>query len=229
MENLPINAVDIIIIAVLIISGLFAFVRGFVHEVLAVASWIGAAIATLFAFPHVQPISREFITVPLLADVAAGVAIFLVVLIVLSLITRYLSHKVQDSGLGALDRSLGVLFGIVRGAVLVCIAWIGFSWAFPDRDEWPDWIKEARSQELVEAGADWMVSLVPEDLKTKADDAVGKATDEASDTLGDLINPLPKNDASEEDPGYNDDDRGQLQQLLEDSSGDGTQTGDTAQ
>ncbi|MEQ9608473.1 MAG: CvpA family protein, partial [Kiloniellaceae bacterium] len=53
MDSLPINLADLIVIIVLVVSGIFAFVRGFVHEVLAVASWVGAAFVTLYAFPVV--------------------------------------------------------------------------------------------------------------------------------------------------------------------------------
>ena len=52
----------------------------------------------------------------MLADIAAGVAIFLVVLVALSLVTRMLSKRVKDSSLGPLDSSLGLLFGFARGA-----------------------------------------------------------------------------------------------------------------
>src|SRR3546814_1784911 len=55
MDSLPINLADLIVIVVLLVSGVFAFVRGFVHEVLAIASWVGAAFVTLYAYPLVQP------------------------------------------------------------------------------------------------------------------------------------------------------------------------------
>ncbi len=77
MDAPPINVTDGVIALVILGSGLFAFFRGFVHELLAVISWIGAGLATLYGFPYLQPRVRELITVPLIADMTAGVVIFL--------------------------------------------------------------------------------------------------------------------------------------------------------
>jgi len=73
----PINLTDIAVALVILFSGLFALFRGFVHEILSVASWVGAAAATLVAFPFAQPEVRKVIAIPLVADLAAGIAIFL--------------------------------------------------------------------------------------------------------------------------------------------------------
>ena len=152
MEAPPINVTDVVIALVILSSGLFAFFRGFVHELLAVISWIGAALATLYGFPYLQPHVRELITVPLIADMTAGVAIFLVVLIALSILTRILSHRIRTSALGPLDRALGLVFGFLRGAALVCIAWLIFAWLLP-REDYPEWITEAKLRPLVERGS----------------------------------------------------------------------------
>ena len=122
MAELPFTFLDIAIGVVLLISGLLAFVRGFVHEVLAVGAWIGAIVVAVFGFPYHRPYARDLIPHELVADAAAGAAIFVVALVVLSLLTRALSDRVKDSALNALDRSLGFVFGLLRGAVLVCLA-----------------------------------------------------------------------------------------------------------
>ncbi len=145
-----------VIALVILSSGLFAFFRGFVHELLAVISWIGAGLATLYGFPYLQPRVRELITVPLIADMTAGVAIFLIALIMLSILTRILSRRVRASALGPLDRSLGLVFGFLRGAVLVCVAWL-----LP-REDHPEWITEAKLRPLVARGSVLLVGLLPE-------------------------------------------------------------------
>ena len=163
MDGFPINVTDLAILAVVLISGLFAFVRGFVHELLSIGAWIGAALVTLFFLPLLLPFAREIISIQIAADIAAGVALFLVVLIGLSIITHWLARQVRESSLGALDRSLGLVFGLARGALIVCIAWIALLWAMPPRDH-PSWITEARARPLVEQGADLLVSVLPEGL-----------------------------------------------------------------
>ena len=82
-------------------------------------AWVGAAIATLYLFEFAQPVARTYIEVELIADIVAGVVLFVITLIVLSLISHALSRRVRDSALGPLDRSLGLVFGLARGAALV--------------------------------------------------------------------------------------------------------------
>lgn len=169
MDSVPVNAFDLVIIAVLLISGVIAFFRGFVHEVLAIAAWAGAALAALYGLPHVRPVAREYIPLTWAADLAAGSALFLGVLLVLALITRALSRRVQNSALGALDRSLGFLFGLVRGAFVVAVAFVVVTWIWPEPDDRPRWIAEARGLPLVEDGAELVRSLIPESMEEDAE------------------------------------------------------------
>lgn len=238
MDNLPVNLTDLLVLAVIVISGAFAFMRGLVHELLAVGSWIGAAFATLYGFPHVQPLANTYISVKILADVSAGVVIFLLVLVILTLGTRLLSHRVRESSLGPLDRTLGLLFGFLRGAVLVCLAWLVFTWALP-REDWPDWISEAKSQPFIERGSILILSLVPPELIDRSGEAAEesrrKALDAkaALDAYDQLKNPLGdsqrKDDATSTQPEYNDQMRDVLQRVIDETAEENAQTGASAQ
>lgn len=214
MEGLPINVTDAVIVVLIVLSGLFAFLRGFVHELLAVASWVGAAFATIYGLPYVQPKAHELIAAPFIADMAAGMAIFLVVLIALSVLTRLLSRRVRDSGLGPLDRSLGLLFGVARGAVLVCIAWLVLVWVSP-REDHPKWISEAKSLWLVERGGAALVGLLPEHLRAGPAQAPAVPEGAAADSYRRLLKPQAKGDAPAAKPGYNERERGDLQRLID--------------
>lgn len=216
MEGLPINIVDIAAGLVLLFSAALAFFRGMVHELLAVVSWVGAAFATLYGYSYVQPITAQYITVQLLADVTAGVVIFVVTLVVLSLATRILSRRVQESSLGPLDRSLGLIFGIARGAVIVAAAWLVMTWWLPEADR-PDWIQEARSRPLMEEGSQLLLQVVPEELLERSEEAIEDL--EGSQTgFGLLNNPLVKNGDNEPESGYTDADRGDLNRLIEEQT-----------
>ena len=72
------NALDIIVIAVIALSALFAFARGFVKEALSIGAWLGAGLVTLYGLPLVRPFVRQYIGTPLAADAAAGSALFIV-------------------------------------------------------------------------------------------------------------------------------------------------------
>lgn len=159
---MPFSWLDIILIAIMFVSGFLAMLRGLTREVLSILSWAVAALATLYLFPQYQAQAREYIEPPLLADGVLAAGIFLVVLIVVSLITARLSDSVLDSRIGALDRTLGFIFGLARGLVLVVIAYLFFSWLVPEETQ-PPWIREARSLPVIEATGRAIVSLLPED------------------------------------------------------------------
>jgi len=220
MESSPINMTDILVIAVLLISGVFAFVRGFVHEMLAIGAWIGAALATVYTLPAVLPYARQLIAIQILADIAAGVAIFLIVLIALSILTHWLARQVRESSLGALDRSLGMLFGFLRGAVIVCLAWLALLWGLP-REEHPSWIAQARSLPLIERGAGLLISILPEDLMPEFPESgdVMKALP-GGGSFQELVRPGVASPASkgagpDDESGYKDEERQELQRLID--------------
>lgn len=213
MENLPVNITDIAVIVIIAISAVAALIRGFVHEMLSMVSWIGAGIATAYGIEYVIPYARELTTIQPLADIGAGVTIFVIVLIILSLGTRMISKRIQDSSLGALDRSLGVLFGLARGALLVCIAWLGITIAVP-REDLPEWLTEARSLPLIEAGAAWIEAYIPEDMLPEQLPEQTDLTDQYINNVYQLI-PKPKDTPQDEESGYKDGERKDLQRLIE--------------
>jgi membrane protein required for colicin V production len=220
LPSLPFNLTDAAVVVIILLSGVFALFRGFVHELLAVVSWVGAAVATLYTFPFAQPYARKLISVPLVADVGAGMLIFLVVLIALSILTRMVSKRVRDSAFGPLDRSLGLVFGFLRGAVLICIAWLVFLWLSP-REDHPKWIREARVLPLVEQGSTVLVSLLPAHLRAKGIVPLksGATAKGVQESYQNLLNPPTKGDAPGAEPGYNSRMRDEMSRAVEGITG----------
>ena len=149
MDGLPLNLADISVALILLVSALLAFVRGFFREVMAIAAWVGAFFVALYGFTHVQPYAHDLIPIETVADLATGVGLFVVAVVIFSTISHALARGVKDSGLGAVDRSLGFVFGLVRGAVIVCLIFLIIQWAIDDEPK-PRWIAEARALPLVE-------------------------------------------------------------------------------
>ncbi|GAB6054212.1 CvpA family protein [Magnetospira thiophila] len=220
MENLPVNAIDIAVALVLLLSGMLAYSRGFVHEVLSIAGWLGAIFVTIYGLPLVRPYARELIPVELAADLAAGAVLFIGSLVILSLVSRALSRGVRDSALNVLDRSLGFLFGLIRGGVLVSLAWIALDWAVPP-EERPSWVTEARSLPLVVAGAEALKRLVPEDLAAKGATQANQTRDdvnramEAEKVLRQVIDPQLRQNPETPPSGYDNRERKALERLIQ--------------
>jgi membrane protein required for colicin V production len=86
----------------------------------------------------------------------------LVTLLIVSVITVRFSDMVLDSRIGALDRTLGFLFGLARGLIIVVIAFLFFAWLVPDRSQ-PEWVRSAKSRVVLQGTGDWLMSMLPDD------------------------------------------------------------------
>jgi membrane protein required for colicin V production len=171
------NTVDIAVGVVLLISGVFALVRGFVHEVLAAAGWVLAPLAAFWAvrrLPVVHQLASRVIDKDPYTDILGGAVVFLVVLIVMSFVTHAVARRVQRSALGSTDRALGFVFGLVRGLVVCSLAFMVESWLIPQQ---PDVVREAKSLPLVERGALIIQSLVPGEFAGMEEQIKGQAKD----------------------------------------------------
>lgn len=162
MNSLPIAILDIVVIGIVILSGLLAAVRGFTREVLAIASWVAAAAAAYAFHPAVLPYVKPYISNDNFALAASIGAVFLGVLIVVSLFTVKISDLILDSKIGALDRTLGFLFGAVRGFLIAVIAFMFFDKLVGDKQQ-PDWIKQAKTRPLLKETGDQLLALLPSD------------------------------------------------------------------
>jgi membrane protein required for colicin V production len=159
---MPITLLDVVLIVVMLISGLLAMVRGFMREVLSIVAWVLAAGATLYAYPRLLPFAKQYFNNDIAAAGAVVGGVFLLTLLVVSVLTVRVSDMVLDSRVGALDRTLGFLFGLARGLVIVVVAFIFFSWLVPDRSQ-PEWVKSAKSRVVLTGTGQWLMSMLPED------------------------------------------------------------------
>ena len=168
MSSLPINPVDLIVIAVLLLSALLALFRGFVKEVLGIAGWAAAVAVTITFFPVAERIAHTYIENLYLYLFVAGAALFLPTLILCSLLTHWISEQVRASAVSAVDRSLGFLFGLARGALIVMVAWWVADRLMPPATQ-PAWLTEARTRGLVEFGIGWSEDLIRRQLNPGAE------------------------------------------------------------
>jgi membrane protein required for colicin V production len=159
---MPVTLLDIVLIAVMLVSGLLAMIRGFMREVLSIASWAAAALVTLYAYPRLLPQAKQYFTSDLVATGVVIGGVFLGTLIVVSIFTIKISDMVLDSRVGALDRTLGFLFGLARGLVIVVVAFLFFAWLVPERSQ-PEWVKGAKSRVVLQGTGQWLMSMLPDD------------------------------------------------------------------
>lgn len=218
MGDFPINGLDLTVGIVLLISALLAFMRGFVHEVLSIAAWVGAVLAAVQGLPFARPLARKVIPIDWAADSAAAVIIFLAVLLFLSILTNAVARSIQKSALNNLDRSLGFAFGLARALVILGVGLIITDWLTSRR---PQWMAQAKTLPIIEMTADTLKAVVPSTFLAAGDAAKSGAAKamNAKETLERLTTPTPQGaaakDGAKSDGGYQDKDRGALDSLIE--------------
>ena len=129
--------VDAGVAVIILLSGVLAYSRGFVREAMAIAGWIGATIVAFIFADQVEPLVRQ---TPVIGDfigdscelalIAPFAAVFAVALVVVSIFTPLFSSVVQRSALGGVDQGLGFFFGILRGILLVAVAFFVYDTVF---------------------------------------------------------------------------------------------------
>ncbi|MBW3097904.1 CvpA family protein [Pseudohoeflea coraliihabitans] len=159
---MPITLLDGIVLAVTLFSAVLAMVRGFSREVLAVASWVAAAAAAYFLYPLLTPLLSGYISSEKLAMAAAAGIVFLITLIVVSYLTMRVADFIIDSRVGALDRTLGFVFGAARGILLLVVAMLFLNWLVATPRQ-PDWVADAKSKPMLDSLGARLVQLLPED------------------------------------------------------------------
>lgn len=183
---------DFAVVGIIILSGYFAYSRGFVREALSIAAWINASFVAVYAFPSVLPLFERVLPKGVIANVSAAAVVFILALVVLHMISNALARRVKDSSLSPVDRSLGLIFGLARGMIIVCIAYIALDWMIPPGNERPHWFADARSIPYLKAGAGKMRTYIPIPNRPSAPQrAAGSAEKEADSAIGALTNPGP--------------------------------------
>jgi len=160
MESSFINPFDAGVLIILILSGVISLSKGFVTEALSLGAYVGAIFLTLQGHPFVAPYVHDLVKPELIADVITYALIGIVSLAALKFLASFLGGMVKDSHIGALDRAMGVLFGLARGIFLISFIYL-ITTPFISKNNYPDWYQDAKSRPLVEYGASMLNAINP--------------------------------------------------------------------
>jgi membrane protein required for colicin V production len=158
---MPITLLDGIVIGFTLVSALLAMVRGFSREVLSIASWVAAAAAAYYFHPILLPYVTPYVDHPMVSLAIAAGVIFFIALIVVTVITMKIADFIIDSKVGALDRTLGFIYGAGRGLLVLAVALLFFNWLVGTNP--PAWVTEAKSRPMLESIGAWLQGILPDD------------------------------------------------------------------
>jgi len=241
--------IDIVVFIVILISALISFLRGFIRETLTIVGTVGAVLAAYFFGPLLSPHiaammgvdpNAEFaepeklfgiIPYDVLASILAYGSIFIVVIIVLSLLSHMIAETAKSVGLGAIDRTLGVVFGIVRGVLILGLLNLPIYIFAKDPESRPDFINDAiessGSYFYIDQVSAMIENLIPEDAQDQAMDSANETIKNidvapAQQKIFDQIikkpgaqNEEPQPEDSNDAKGYSEDFRNKMDQLIQ--------------
>jgi membrane protein required for colicin V production len=173
---------DIIVLGLLALSGVVGFVRGAMREVAALVALVVAALVTIFGASIWAPAAQRIIHHGWLGSVAGLILVFGGVYLALRLIGAVVAQRVQAAHvLGVLDRTCGLLIGLVRGLVVLGALFLMFNAATP-KDIQPSWITGATTWPLASNMGRLLTALAPKgfDLAGRLKPAFSRAVDDAS-------------------------------------------------
>jgi membrane protein required for colicin V production len=207
---MPFQLLDLILIGIMIISGLLALMRGFTREVLSLLAWGIAGLAALGAVlsPELNQLAGQYLQPDIVAKIALGGGVFLIVLIIMSLISVRIADWVLDSAAGAFDRTMGFVYGVARGLLLVAIAYLFYVWLVPEQNQ-EEWIRNARLLPVVKEVSTVVISFLPADV---ADVLRNKTYVTDQDNA-------PAQPAAEDEEGYQAGQQQNLNRLIESTDG----------
>jgi membrane protein required for colicin V production len=121
---------DFIILAIILLSAFFAFLRGLALELLSISGWIVSFLGSYLYGNNLINISNKYINNILISTILSYIIIFLTILIIFSIFTKKLSSHIKESIVGLIDKSLGFIFGMLRGYLLISLCFFGFDYLY---------------------------------------------------------------------------------------------------
>ena len=227
--------IDIVVGAIVLISAIISFLRGFIREVLTIAGVVGGVFAAIFFGQTLSPtfknwlgvaegeeVGKLFDIVPMniVADICAYATIFIIVVITLSVISHFTVGAAKAMGLGPIDRTLGVIFGIVRAVVLLGLIYLPFH-LLMDEDSKAKYFADSKTHVFIEKTSDVIVKFFPSsgDIKDKVDEAadgeIKKKLFENNILFDKKAKPVEKIAPTPEETGYEQKQRQGLEDLIQ--------------
>ena len=166
LENISsINLFDIFVSLIFTYCVIQCFLKGFSLSLISFMKWVLSTIVTIILVPKLQPTVSEYVESEFINNVGLGIAVFIFTLFLTIVIGKTLSKAVTWTGVGSIDKTFGVLFGIFKGYVVSLCIFSILNWFYPYQN-WGISAEDAISFDIVKKGSEILVEEFPssEDL-----------------------------------------------------------------
>ena len=134
--NSNVSIFDFTVSIVIIYSMIHCGAKGFIRSLMSFSKWLLALIITIIMVPRLNPWVQDYIESKFIADIGLGIFLYIVSLFVIINMGKYISRAITWSGLGNVDKSFGIIFGLFRGYI-ICVCFFSlFNWFYP-HEKWP--------------------------------------------------------------------------------------------
>ncbi len=154
------SIIDLIYIAITILSLIKCYKKGFVLSILSMAKWLLAYIITLIIFPKVKPYLKNTIDNEYVLDIGLGVSIFIIVIFLILMVNKGLSKAVRYTGIGSLDTLFGFFFGFIRAYIISICIFSGVHIVY-NYDKWPINLNKSYIFPYIEKGSNYLLKEFP--------------------------------------------------------------------
>ena len=154
------SSIDLIYIAITVLSLIKCYKKGFVLSVLSMAKWLLAYVITLMIFPRAKPYLKDVIDNEYVLDIGLGIAIFIVVIFLVLMINKGISKAIRYTGIGSLDTVFGFFFGFIRAYIISICIFSGVHIVY-NYDKWPINLNKSYIFPYLEKGSNYLLKEFP--------------------------------------------------------------------
>ena len=155
-----ISAFDLVVFLIVIYSMAQCVVKGFMRSLLSFSKWLLALIITIILVPKLNPWVQDYIESKFITDIGLGIFIYIVSLFVIINIGKAIGRTVTWSGLGSVDKTFGLIFGIFKGYVICVCIFSLLNWFYPHQ-KWPLKAEGTYSFEIIYKGSKFLIDEFP--------------------------------------------------------------------
>jgi len=155
-----VSAFDTIVLLIMLYSMVQCAAKGFMKSLLSFSKWLLALIITIILVPKLNPWVQEYIESKFISDIGLGIFIYILSLFVLINISKALNKAVTFSGLGTVDKTFGLFFGLFKGYIICVCVFSLFNWFYPHQ-KWPLKTEDTYSFEIIYKGSEFMIDEFP--------------------------------------------------------------------
>ena len=169
------SSFDLIVFFIVIYSMAQCAAKGFMRSLLSFSKWLLALIVTIITVPKINPWVQDIVESKFIADIGLGIFIYIISLFIIINIGKAINSAITWTGLGSVDKTFGLIFGMFRGYVICVCIFSLLNWFYP-HEKWPIETEDTYSFHIIYKGSEFLIDEFPKskDYYEKTEEKIEK-------------------------------------------------------